>query len=423
LRARGGKPKRPFRGEVIRLLKNIEPSRAAEILCALDVNYKTETVSLDRVFGRVLAERVEARLPSPPFDRSPYDGYAFRGEDTQNASPENPVTLKITEEIPAGKAPRFAIRPGYAAKILTGAPIPEGANVTVKYETVSFTEDTVTLTQPYAPNTDIVRAGEDIRAGERIAERGALITAPLAGLLAGQGICEVTVFQKPVIALLNTGSELVEPGQPLRPAAIYNSNVYTLSGYLTQMGALPRNAGIVEDNPERIADKIGQALETADMVITTGGASVGDYDWAVTAAERLGARVLFWKVNMKPGGAIMAAEKGGKVILGLSGNPGAAVLGLLRIALPYIRKLCGRADLAPPVIEAALKHPLSKPSPKTRLLRGRLEVEEGRALFVENERQENGAVLSLVGCDLLAEIPAGSPALPAGTMVRAYRVL
>ena len=407
---------------MISLLKNIEPSRAAELLCALETRPETETVSLAGAFGRVSAGRICARIPSPPFDRSPYDGYAFRGEDTLAASPERPVVLAITEEIPAGKAPKVPITPGTAAKILTGAPIPEGANVTVKYETVTFTEKAVTLTQPYRPGTDIVRAGEDIAAGDVIVERGTVITAPLAGILAGQGICEVEVFKKPVVALINTGSELVEPGHPLRPAAIYNSNVYMLSGYLAHTGAVPHNAGIVEDEPGRIAAKIEEALLKSDMVITTGGASVGDYDWAVTAAERLGAKVLFWKVSMKPGGSIMAAEKGGKVILGLSGNPGAAVLGLLRIALPYIRKLCGRADIYPPEVQVALRHPINKPSPKTRIVRGRLEVENGQALFSENEGQENGAVLSLVGCDLLAEIPAGSPPLPAGTMVRAFRV-
>jgi len=404
------------------LLKNIEPTQAVELLCALDVAAETETVPLAGAFGRVSARQICARIPSPPFDRSPYDGYAFRGEDTLLASPESPVVLKITEEIPAGKAPRYAVGPGTAAKILTGAPIPEGADVTVKYETVSFTEDTVTLTRPYRPGTDIVRAGEDVAAGDVIIERGDVITAPLAGILAGQGICEVEVFRRPTVALISTGSELIEPGSPLRPAAIYNSSAYMLAGYLAHHGAVPYSAGIVEDEPERIAAKIGQALEKSDMVVTTGGASVGDYDWAVTAAERLGAKVLFWKVNMKPGGSIMAAEKGGKVILGLSGNPGAAVLGLLRIALPYIRKLCGRSDIYPPEVQVALRHDLKKPSPKTRILRGRLEVENGRALFSENEGQGNGAVLSLVGCDLLAEIPAGSPPLPAGTMVRAFRV-
>ncbi len=404
------------------MLKNIEADQALHMICALEAALEIESVKLMEAQGRVLAADIVALIPSPPFDRSPFDGYAFRGEDTRAAGKEHPVTLRITEEIPAGKASEIEVTSGYAAKILTGAPIPKGANTTIKYEETVFTPTEVTIYEAVCPNTDVIYAGDDIKAGTRIAEKGTTITAPLLGIIASQGISEVTVFKRPVIAILNTGSELAEIGTVLGPAMIYNSNVYTLSGYLRDMGALPINAGIVKDDPDSIAEKIGCALEVADMVITTGGASVGDYDWAVTSAEKLGAEVLFWKINMKPGGSMMAAVKDSKLILGLSGNPGAAVLGLLRIALPYIRKLCGRADLLPPVINVILKAPLKKSNPKLRLLRGRLEVSGGKACFVQNEGQGNGAVSSLIGCDLLGEIEAGSPPLPEGAIIKAYRI-
>lgn len=404
------------------MLKNIDTEQAVEMLCALPVMLETETVSLSDAYGRVIAADINAVIMSPPFDRSPFDGYAFRGEDTAGASREHPVTLRITEEIPAGKASKAEILPGYAAKILTGAPIPEGANATVKYENTEFTPAEVRIFEPVGPHTNVIYAGDDIKAGTRIAERGTVITASHQGILAGQGISEVTVYRKPVIKILNTGSELLEVGTPLRPAMIYNSNVYTLSGYLKDMGTVPLNAGIVEDDPEVIAAGISAALRMSDMVITTGGASVGDYDWAVTSASMLGAEILFWKIDMKPGGSMMAAVKDGKLILGLSGNPGAAVIGLFRIARPYIRKLCGRTDLIPSAIDVFLKEPLKKPSPKRRLLRGRLEYSGGKAYFAENEGQGNGAVYSLLGCDLLGEIEAGSPPLPEGTMIKAYRI-
>ncbi|NLT13066.1 MAG: molybdopterin molybdotransferase MoeA [Clostridiales bacterium] len=404
------------------MLKNIDIERAVEMLCALPVMLDTETVGLADAHGRVFAEDVRAAMMSPPFDRSPFDGYAFRGEDTAGASREHPVTLRITEEIPAGKAAEVEILPGYAAKILTGAPIPKGANATVKYENTEFTPTEVKLFEPVGANTDVIYAGDDIKAGARIAEKGTVITASHQGILAGQGISEVVVYRKPVIKILNTGSELLEVGTPLRPAMIYNSNVYTLSGYLKDMGAEPHNAGIAVDDPDVIAAGISAALRSSDMVITTGGASVGDYDWAVTSASILGADILFWKINMKPGGSMMAAVKDGKMILGLSGNPGAAVLGLFRIARPYIRKLCGRTDLNPYAIDVFLKEPLKKSSPKRRLLRGRLEYSGGKAYFAENEGQGNGTVYSLLGCDLLGEIEAGSPPLPEGTMIKAYRI-
>ncbi|MCL2126000.1 MAG: molybdopterin molybdotransferase MoeA, partial [Oscillospiraceae bacterium] len=238
-----------------------------------------------------------------------------------------------------------------------------------------------------------------------------------------QGIARVEVYKKPAITVLSTGTELCEVGEPLRPAAIYNSNVHTISSYLSETGAAPRNGGSVPDDPNVIAAAIMSALESSDMVITTGGASVGDYDWAVRSAEILGADVLFWKVSMRPGGALMAAVKDGKVILGLSGNPAAAVLGLLRIAMPYIKKLCGRSDCFFPEIDLVLRDPYPKNSPKLRILRGKLEIIDSRAFFVEGGGQGSEEVSSFAGSDLLAEIPMGSPPLPAGTVIKAYRLL
>ncbi len=405
------------------MLKNIEADHASAILRDLPAAHTTEDVALSEALGRVLAEDVVATVAVPPFDRSPYDGYALRGEDTSSASKSQPVTLRVIEEIPAGYMPSQPVASGTAAKILTGAPLPDGANATVKYEITKFTDETVTLFEPVTPNTDVVRAGDDIALGERIAEAGTVVTAAHLGVFATQGRATVTVYKKPKILILNTGTELVEVGQPLGGAQIYNSNVYTLGGYLAELGAEAVNAGTVEDDPDIIAARIGAALEEADMVVTTGGASVGDYDWAVTSAEKLGADVLFWKTNMKPGGSLMAAVKDGKLLLGLSGNPGAAVLGLWRIAMPYVRKLCGYKALDLPSVQVRLKAPLYKSSPKLRLLRGRLEISpSGEALFAETEGQGNGAVFSLVGCDLLGEIPSGSPPLEAGTPIKAYRL-
>jgi molybdopterin molybdotransferase len=404
------------------LVEKTEIEKARDLLLSLPARCKTETVPLLDAYGRVLAESKYVEIPIPPFDRSPYDGFAFRGEDTADATVAFPVELDISEEIPAGKTPTIEITPGKAAKILTGAPIPKGANATIKYELTSFTETKVQLSSPVDPNTDIIRAGEDLARGALIAEAGTLLTAPYLGLLASQGLTDIAVCKKPDILIINTGTELTEPGRVLKPGSIYNSSCYTLSGYLKEAGANPQNGGVVEDDPGEIADRIEKALSRADLVITTGGASVGDYDWAVTASEKLGARLLFWKVAMKPGGSMVASEKDGKLILGLSGNPGAAVLGLLYIAMPYIRRLCGRTDLLPEPVEVFLKNPLNKKTFERRLLRGRLEILEGKAFFVENAGQGNGNFSSLVGCDLIGEIPAGSDPLSAGTKIKAYKV-
>jgi molybdopterin molybdotransferase len=403
------------------VLKRLEADAACDMLLALPVKLKTQVIPLTDSFGRVLAEDVHAQIPVPPFDRSPYDGYAFRGEDTKRATKENPKVLTITEELPAGSVPTMEVGPGQAAKVLTGSPIPPGANATIKYENTEFTDTEVRISTPMEPGSNIVRAGEDIPVGELIGQAGSVITGPVMGVLAAQGFKEVKVYARPVITLINTGMELAEVGEPLPPARIYNSNFYTLKGYLTAIGANTTNGGIVEDDPDKISQRIYDSLSVSDMIITTGGASVGDYDWAVTAAQRLGAEILFWKIAMKPGGSMLAATLNGKLILSLSGNPGAAVLGLLRIALPYIKKLCGRSDVLPQVVETVLKEPLKKDSPHLRLLRGRLEIEGCTAYFIQNKSQGNGSVSSLVNCDLLGEIPAGSPPLEAGTKIKSYK--
>ena len=404
------------------MLNNIDAYDASKMVFDLPVTRTTEAVALGSSLGRVLSTDVLAKIPYPPFDRSPYDGFAFRGEDTLSAAPGSPAVLKITEELPAGTAPRFDITPGYAAKILTGAPIPKGADSTIKYEETEFSGSEVRISNPVPPNTDVVYSGADVKPRQVLAPKGRLVTAPVIFMFANQGFASVEVYKKPVITVLSTGSELCEVGEPLRPAAIYNSNVHALSAYLSDAGAAPVNGGSVPDDPEAIARSVGRAAESSDMVITTGGASVGDYDWAVRSAEILGADVLFWKIAMRPGGALMAAVKDNKAILSLSGNPAAAVLGLLRIAMPFVKKLCGRSDCFYKEVDVALREPYPKSSPKLRLLRGMLEIADSRAFFVESGGQGSEDVSSLAGCDLLGEIPLGSPPLPAGTVIKAYRL-
>ena len=404
------------------MLKSIDVEDAFKLILDLPIATATETVALGEAQNRVLSTDVCAKIPYPPFDRSPYDGFTFRGEDTRTASRDNPVRLKIKEEIPAGKQPEYEITVGSASKILTGAPIPLGADATIKFELTEFTETEVAIFEPIPPNTDIVYAGTDIEQGLLLAAKGTLITAPVISMLANQGYANLNVYKKPVITVISTGTELCEIGESLHPAAIYNSNVHTLSAYLAGLGATPVNGGSVPDDPNIIADSIAAALKSSDMVITTGGASVGDYDWAVRSAEIMGAEVLFWKVGMRPGGSIMAAVKDGKLILGLSGNPAAAIIGLLRIAAPYIKKLCGMKDCFYPEIMVALREDFTKDSPKLRLLRGRLDIIDSTAFFSVSGGQGSEDLTSFTECDLLGEIPKGSPPLPAGTRIKAYRL-
>jgi molybdopterin molybdotransferase len=292
----------------------------------------------------------------------------------------------------------------------------------VKFEDTDFTAETVTIGAPAYSGSNIVRAGEDIPIGTELAPKGTVILPALMGLLASQGLRTVLVYRRPVIAVLNTGTELAELGAPLLPGMIYNSSMYTQQGYIEAMGADFHDAGVVTDDEDEIAARISAALKTADMVITTGGASVGDYDCALRAAERAGGEILFWKVRMRPGGSLLAYRLDGKLVLSLSGNPGAAALGLLRLGLPYIRKLCGRSDVLHETCLVHLQNATKKETPRLRVLRGYLELRDGEAWFVENAGQGGGDISSLQRCDLLAEIPEGSPPLPKGALVTAYRI-
>jgi len=401
--------------------KGISVKEAQELLLDLSAKKETEEVLLTNSLNRVLSCDIYASVPIPPFNRSPLDGYALRGEDTENASEESPVELRITEEIYAGKAPEYAVVTGTAAKILTGAPIPEGANSVVRFEDTEWDSEYVRISKPVKPNVNFIYEGEEVQKDSLILKEGTLITPAVMGMMAAQGIAACSVYKRPTVAVITTGSELTDVGEKLCRGKIYNSNLYTISGYIRGLGVECIEIGSVEDDLDSIAAKISEALDISDIVITTGGASVGDYDYALSSLEKIGAEILFWKVKMKPGMATLAAQKDGKLILGLSGNPGSSTLAMMRVMQPYLLKCCGRTDYMPEEIDVILKNDVKKSSPGTRLLRGKLVINNGQAFFEENAGQGNGMIKSFLDFDLIGEIPAGSPPVPAGTMIKAYR--
>ena len=400
----------------------IERDVARNMVLELEVPKHIEMVEVGKCYGRVLAEDIIAKENVPAFPKAPLDGYVFIGQDTKDASEENPVTLKITEEIPAGGVPHIAITNGYAAKILTGAPVPVGANVVCRYEETEFTETEVTFKEPFTPDKNIVPIGDDIKIGRRIAAEGEVITPPVAGMFSALGLTKIPVYKKPFITIISTGSELLDPSEELRPGKIRNSSYHLIRGYLEEAGAVVSEADIISDNGDDIAEKITEALKISDMVVTTGGVSVGDYDLMLEATEKIGARRLFWKVRFRPGGTMLAAEKDGKLILGLSGNPASASLALHIIGMPFVRKLTGREGKAPERIKVELLDPIKKDSPFGRLVRGKLVFKDGKTYFKSVDCQGNGALSSLLGCDLIADIPQNTPPLEAGEVVEAYNL-
>jgi len=402
---------------------NIEYKAARELLLGRVTPVETERVPLgtERLVGRVLAEDVVAAEDVPPFDRSPYDGYAFRAADTAGADKEHPVTLRVLEEIPAGSVWTQTVVPGTAAKILTGAPVPPGADAITKYEETEFTAETVTVSAAFSSGENIVPRGEDVTTGDLLAAKGAVIDPALLGVLAAQHIARPLVYKTPTVAVITTGSELADLDEQLSGGRIVNTNIYTFRAEAEKLGCRCETH-TVSDDPDAIADAIRAALETADMVLTTGGVSVGDYDYTPDAMERAGAELLIRTLRLKPGGASAYAVKDGKLLCGLSGNPASALTNYYAVVLPALRKLCGYKDPYLKEFPVTLAEDFGKKSPKTRLIRGTLDLADGTAKMHVSHAQGNGVLHSLVGCDLLAEIPAGSGKLPAGTKLRAYLI-
>ena len=380
----------------------------------------TEYVHLNHALSRILARDIKAQENIPPFARSPYDGYAFRAEDTVGVSKANPVTLEVIEEVPAGYTPQKKVTVGKAVKILTGAPIPEGADAVTKYEETGINDEFVEIYSSFKPGENIVPAGEDVAEEEIIANQGTLVSPPIIGLMSALGITEVEVYKRPRIAIISTGDELIDISEPLSPGKIRNSNAYTLAAYCRGLGADPVILGIVSDRAAEIAQLIEQGLKEADLVITTGGVSVGDYDVVGDSVEAVGAQILFWKIEIKPGSPCLAAVKNGKLILGLSGSPAAAMVIYQLVGILIIKKLAGWSQICHKRTEVILRKDYRKASPRRRFLRGRLIIEDGIAYFETIGGQGNGVLRSLIGCDVLAEIPDSSGPLKAGDKLTAY---
>lgn len=398
----------------------VEIEQAVEIISRKVSTAGTEQIPLYEADGRILAEGITAKENIPPFDRSPYDGYAFRAQDVASAGAAAPVTLQIIEEVPAGHVSTKRVEAGEAVKILTGAPIPEGADVVEKFESTIFDEHTVQICSPLKPGSNICRAGEDVRVGEMLVKAGSRITSAAFGLLAGLGYARIKVYRQLKASIISTGSELVPVEAALTPGKIRNSSSYMLCSTLKKWGVAADIYGIVEDRTESIIRAIEECAGAYDVIVTTGGVSVGDYDLVEEALVRMGAKILLWKVKMKPGMAFLAAIYQGKLILGLSGNPSAAAASLYLIGKPVLGKMSGLAEYGLKKCRVSLLQNVPKKSPGRRLIPGVLRIIDTRACLDAKWEQGNGMLSQWNGCSLIGEIPPGTPPLEKGTVIEAY---
>lgn len=425
------------------LKKNISYADARDLLLEQVQPLKKENVVLSEAGLRILGEDIAASENIPSFDKSPYDGYALRAADTKGVSKENPVTLKIVEEVPAGCVATKSVGEKEAVKILTGAPIPAGADAVVPFEDTEFTPETVTIFVECSSGENVIFAGEDIRKGEVLATEGTPMDEAVCGMLAALGIATPTVYKQPLIGLLSTGRELVEIGESvdtglekasqetldqLSVAAlstsgqIFNSNRHMLTAALTRLGFRVKYLGSASDKTDVIAERFAEGFKDCDAVISTGGVSVGDYDLTPQAMMQAGAKILIQKVKLKPGMACAYGMKEEIPVFGLSGNPISALTNFYAVVLPVLRKLAGYADPCLAEFDVIMKNDFPKKSKGGRLLRGKLHLEDVVAYMEFSPSQGNIVMSSAVGMNMMAIVPEGSGPIAKGTKLKGFMI-
>lgn len=382
-----------------------------------------EAVPLTQARGRVLAQAIKAEDALPPFNRSAVDGYAVAARATQAATPASPLTLAVTEEVAAGYVASQKVSRSTAIRVFTGAPVPEGADAVVRQEEVKRQGQFIQLKGPagYLENVDL--AGRDVAAGELVLTRGTRIGTGEVGMLAALGHAQVEVFRRPRVGIFSTGDEIIDAGEPLAPGKVRNSNLYALAASVEAAGGEPVLAGVVPDDAEAIAQAVKRMVPGVDLVISSGGVSVGDYDLVHRAWQLLGAEVLFWKVAIKPGTPILWGQLDSVPLAGLSGNPAACLIGFELLVRPVIRRLAGHDQVFWPLVSGVLADAYSKSSRQRRFLRARARWHEGQWQIRLTGAQSPGVLKSMLGYNALVDVPAGSGPLAAGEQVRAWLLI
>jgi molybdopterin molybdotransferase len=376
-----------------------------------------ERVSILEALGRVIAEDLYANRDIPPLDNSGMDGYAVRSEDIQNASQDHPVRLKVIEDLRAGFVSEKTVEMGESIRIMTGAPIPRGADAVVPVEDTEKGNGIASVLKTLQPGENIRRAGEDVKRGERVISAGDLIRPAEVGMLASVGRSFVSVYQRPLVAILCTGDELVDVDGDVAQAKIISSNSYTLAAQVKDCGAIPVQLGIARDRKEEIKEKLTQGLR-ADMLISSAGVSVGDYDFVRDVLNDLGMKVLFWKVAMKPGKPLTFGTIGGKPVFGLPGNPVSSMVSFEQFVRPSLLKMMGHRQILRPVIEAILKEEIRKESGRRHFVRAFVTFEKDHYFVTITGEQGSGILRSMVKANGLVVIPEDREVVRAGEKVK-----
>jgi len=366
--------------------------------------------------GLALAEEAVARHNIPPFDNSAMDGYAVRAEDIGGAAPEKPVALAVLGDLPAGRAARTRVESGQAIRIMTGAPLPGGADTVVPVESTRAEGESVLIMEELSRGSHVRRAGEDVRDGDTVMEPGTAVGPAEMGMLASLGYPRVRCFRRAVAGIISTGDELVGVDEELAPGKIRDSNSYTIYGMVREAGAEPLRLGVVRDDAAALESAILDNLGRVDLFITSGGVSVGDYDMVKDVLGKLG-EMNFWKVAMRPGKPQAFGHIRGKPLFGLPGNPVSVMVSFEQFVRPALLKMMGRRDIFRPEVTAVLDSPMGRKTGRTEFIRVIVEWREGRYHARATGPQGSGILKSMVVGNGLAVLPGDVGRLEPGEEV------
>ena len=392
---------------------------------SLDSNQDSEIVDLEAANGRILAQSVTGKLDIPHWDNSAMDGYAVRHSDVRDCSESNPTTLEVVTEIAAGDRPQTEIKPGQAARIFTGAMLPTGADTIVMQENTKREGDCVTILQAPELEEFVRHQGAFYRAGTPLLEAGVKIGAAEIAVLATAQCTQIQVYRRPRVAILSTGDELVTPEQTLQPGQIVDSNQYALASFVANNGGIPIKLGIVKDSPEALKKAIASAIESSDIVLSTGGVSVGDYDYVDRILTELGGTLHIRSVAVKPGKPLTVAtfENNNCLYFGIPGNPVSALVSCWRFVQPALKKLLGSSNYQPRFANATTRHDLKSAGRRETYLWGQLHLVDGKYEFVlAGGSHSSGNLINLAQTNGLAIVPVGQKLIAAGEELKVMLV-
>jgi molybdenum cofactor synthesis domain-containing protein len=381
-----------------------------------------EKVSLSIAQNRVLAQNISSKIDIPSFTRSTVDGYAVKAADTFEATEEKPIELKFCGHVAIGELPKVVVKNGLTAEIVTGAPLPEGADSVVMIEYTTQQEEIIFVHRPVAISENIMTAGSDIHKNEQVLRKGQILDSRRIGVLAAIGLTEIPVYRTPKVAILSTGEEIIEPGKPLSPGKIYDINAHTISAAVKEIGGEPINLGIIPDNEDTLTKILKQALNEADIIITSGGVSVGPKDITPKVVNSLGKPgVIISGVAVKPGKPLTISVVNGKIIFSLPGNPTSSLFIFNMFIRPILTKLAGRPKEKIPTIKAKTAKKMFPARGRRTFIMVKLTFEKSGKIIVNPVPTGlSGAITTLSKADGFIEISEKRQFLEEGEEIDVY---